>query len=95
MALATTLTTAMFQTGDEPCPDDIRDALGELANMLAGNVKALLPEPCAISLPAVAFGPDHHVSVVGTSPVATVAFTCAGERLFVTLLHQSVTRAGA
>jgi chemotaxis protein CheX len=33
--------------------DDVTDALGELANIIGGNVKSLLPEPCALSLPHV------------------------------------------
>jgi chemotaxis protein CheX len=32
---------------------DVADALGELANIIGGNVKALLPEPSALSLPYV------------------------------------------
>jgi len=33
--------------------DDVADALGELANIIGGNVKVLLPAPCALSLPYV------------------------------------------
>jgi len=93
MALATTLTSAMFQTA-EPGTDDIRDALGELANMTAGNVKALLPEPCGISLPTVAFGLDYQLDVVGTVAIATANFTCAGQLLVVTLLRRSRREGG-
>lgn len=92
MALASLLTSTMFQSGDSPGADDVRDALGEIANMVAGNVKALLPEPCAISLPAVALGSDYQVSVVGATPVATVAFTCLDHSLVVTVLERSVDR---
>jgi chemotaxis protein CheX len=35
---------------------EVQDALGELANMISGNVKALLPGPCRLSLPTVAPG---------------------------------------
>jgi chemotaxis protein CheX len=38
----------------EVSDDDVADALGELANIIGGNVKVLLPEPCALSLPYVA-----------------------------------------
>jgi chemotaxis protein CheX len=43
---------------------DIVDAVGELANVIGGNVKALLPQPCQLSLP--------HVQINGDSgwPVA-------------------------
>jgi chemotaxis protein CheX len=33
--------------------DDVADALGELANMIGGNVKSLLPAPSRLSLPTV------------------------------------------
>lgn len=93
MPVAATLTEALFQSGGEPRPDDIRDALGELTNMLAGNVKALLPEPCGISLPAVAFGSDYEVIVVGTTAVATAAFSFDDRPVVVTLLERSAPAA--
>jgi chemotaxis protein CheX len=31
--------------------EDVEDALGELANVLGGNVKSLLPEPSSLGLP--------------------------------------------
>jgi hypothetical protein len=31
----------------------VRDVAGEVANMIGGNLKALLPEPCRLSLPKV------------------------------------------
>lgn len=34
-------------------PEDVTDALGELANVIGGNVKGLMPEPSALSLPVV------------------------------------------
>jgi|SRR5579859_94311 len=90
MALAQTLTAQMFQT-DELVPDleEVRDALGELANVVGGNVKALLPAPSQISLPAVAIGSDYELSVIGTSEVASVSFSCDGHPLLVTLLQRS------
>ena len=40
---------------DEPVADaDIVDALGEVANVVGGNVKALVPEPGRLGLPVVA-----------------------------------------
>jgi chemotaxis protein CheX len=89
IALATTLTTAMFQADNAPGFDDVRDALGELTNMVAGNVKALLPSPCNLSLPAVALGTDYALSVLGTTTLACVSFTCDGHPLLVTLLQRS------
>jgi chemotaxis protein CheX len=38
---------------DDVTPEDVTDALGELANIIGGNVKSLLPEPASLSLPVV------------------------------------------
>lgn len=89
LTLARTLTAAMFQADAAPELGEVFDALGELANMLGGNVKALLPGPSRISLPAVAVGSDYQLSVVGTSTVTSLAFSCDGHPLRVTLLQQS------
>ena len=66
---------------DEVTDDDVADALGELANIIGGNVKSLLPEPCALSLP--------HVDVEGTAgryPASTEVCKLDG-----TWLEESVT----
>ncbi len=39
---------------DEVSDAEIGDALGEMANIVGGNVKALMPEPSVLSLPQVA-----------------------------------------
>ena len=41
---------------------DVADAVGELVNMIGGNVKSLLPGPSALTLPAVAAGRAAHSS---------------------------------
>lgn len=88
--LAKVLTAAMFMVDPEDTtPEEISDALGELANMVGGNVKALLPEPCRISLPAVADGMDYRLSVPGARPVTAITWTCHGEPLMVRLLERN------
>lgn len=88
-ALAKVLTAAMFMIDpQDTTPEEVTDALGELANMVGGNVKALLPEPCRISLPAVADGMDYRLSVPGARPVTAVTWTCGGEPLMVRLLER-------
>jgi hypothetical protein len=49
------LTRALLSKGEaEPvADDDVVDALGEIANVLGGNVKALLAEHAGITLPEV------------------------------------------
>ena len=54
MNLARNAAAQMYNSTPEGVPDpDVYDAMGELANMIGGNVRALLPEPCQLSLPTV------------------------------------------
>ena len=87
-ALARQLAHELYRPEGETTPEEVRDTIGELTNMLAGNIKALLPEPSRISLPAVAEGDDYDLRVMGTTPVARVAFTCADETFVVTVLER-------
>ncbi len=43
---------------DEVGQEDVSDVLGELANIVGGNVKAMLPAGCFLSLPTVVLAPD-------------------------------------
>jgi chemotaxis protein CheX len=38
--------------------EDVDDALGELANVVGGNVKAVLPGPSVLGLPEVGTAPE-------------------------------------
>lgn len=52
--LARSITEAMFgMDPGEASADEIADALGEIANMIGGNVKSLVPGPSQLSLPTV------------------------------------------
>lgn len=46
-------------------PDEVGDALGELTNMVGGNIKGLLPAPNKLSLPSVAGGESYTLRVPG------------------------------
>ena len=43
--------------------EDARDSLGELCNVLAGNLKPMLPPGVALSTPSVVAGADYSLSV--------------------------------
>lgn len=43
--------------------DDVRDALGELANMVGGNLKSVLPGGVELSLPSVIWGSHYTVGI--------------------------------
>jgi chemotaxis protein CheX len=43
--------------------DDVRDALGELANMVGGNLKSVLPGGVGLSLPTVVWGQEYTMRI--------------------------------
>jgi len=78
--------------GSEPgkeSDDEVRDALGEIINMIAGNVKTALAEahaaPVEISLPTVILSETSSVRVQAQSS-AVVPFECARGRFSVELV---------
>jgi chemotaxis protein CheX len=60
---AQALTAVMLRRGqDEVSHEDVEDAVGELANMIGGSVKGMLPPPSTLSLP-------HVVPAAGARPL--------------------------
>lgn len=83
--LAQNAAAAMFNAPAEGLPAaDVLDAMGELANMIGGNVRALLPEPCQLSLPSVGEAAGRawtsHEKVL-----IELAFVCMGQPFWVRL----------
>jgi chemotaxis protein CheX len=68
---------------------DIQDAMGELTNMTGGNVKALLPDGCRLSLPTVVEGTEYATRITGSELLTSVAFKCQGSPVVVRLLKKS------
>jgi CheY-specific phosphatase CheX len=86
--LATEAAAAMFgSAGPEQTVQDMQDAVGELVNMIGGNLKALLPETCALSLPAVVQGSDYTVRVPGSRLVTKSPFKCGTHSMCVSLMQ--------
>jgi hypothetical protein len=54
--------------------DDARDGLGELTNMIAGNLKPLLPPGVGLSLPSVVQGTDYSLRICGGNLSETLCF---------------------
>lgn len=62
-SVAQSLTRLMLAMEDEPLDDaEVADAVGELVNMIGGNIKSLMPGPSALTLPVVAAGRAAHSS---------------------------------
>lgn len=74
----------------EVTQNEVVDALGELANMVGGNVKSMLPGPSALSLPSVVHG---QLAVPGAQVVREVALSWRGEALVVSLWQQAAAAA--
>jgi len=64
----------------------VHDALGELTNMIGGNLKALLPGPSYLCLPAVIDGSDYSVCIPSAKPVLESAFSSQSQPFMVKLL---------
>jgi chemotaxis protein CheX len=86
--LATTIACTMFcMEADELSDEDVADAAGEMANMIGGNIKSLLPGPSELSMPTVTSG-DHEVTAFpGTELVERVSFTASGQPFVVSLVQ--------
>lgn len=85
LALARQAGAIMFGIDDGAAePRHAEAAMSEITNMIGGNLKALLPEPCELRFPIVVPGADASVRTLGT-PVAHVAFACAADVFSVTV----------
>jgi len=86
-ALAEVMAARMFRLGDRPASlEDMQDALGEITNMTGGNIKALLPGQCVLSLPAVVEGQGYTIRVPSSQLVTRMAFECDGHAAVVSLM---------
>lgn len=86
-SLACKATASMFEMSeDEVSNEEIRDALGELTNMTAGNINTQLLKNSNISQPFVTAGDDH--SVPGGKIARQLGFLCEGKPLLATVLEK-------
>ncbi len=58
----------------ETVDDDVRDALGELANMIGGNLKSMLGTDVRLSMPSVIDGTNYELRVCGSGPHQRIGF---------------------
>ncbi|WP_328294267.1 chemotaxis protein CheX [Kineococcus sp. NBC_00420] len=59
---AVPLSAALLQEDDELADEDVYDSLGELANIVGGNIKALVPDAGPLGLPVVSTAKPLHGS---------------------------------
>jgi chemotaxis protein CheX len=75
---------------DDATADDVTDALGELANIIGGNVKSLMPEPSALSLPVVLI--DGNTGWPSAVEVCHLHGEWSGEPIAVQVLESSAEK---
>ena len=76
---------------DEVGQEDISDVLGELANIVGGNVKAMLPAGCFLSLPTVVLAPDTASYYPAAERISGLYGAWDGEPVSISM-WQSVTK---
>ncbi len=80
-ALGPVLASAMLAcTAEEASDSMVRDVVGELANVIGGNVKGLVPGPSKLSLPRV-----ERSTQTTTAAGQRLWFDCAGHAFSVTV----------
>jgi chemotaxis protein CheX len=86
--LVNTLTETLFSLKPgEACIEDKKDAVGELINMIGGNIKALLPQPSVLSTPLLALE-GHQLYFPSTKMVTHCKFECTGNPFALSLFEQ-------
>lgn len=86
--LASTLCARILGVASTPEYDDnVRDATGELANMVAGNLKAVLPPGVALSIPSVVEGSGYALRICGENLTKSVWFSTPFGNFLVTLVE--------
>lgn len=90
-ALVNILTEKMFSLEPGKASiDDKKDAVGELINMIGGNIKALLPDPSILSVPLLALE-GHSLQFPCTKMVTHCQFDCQGKPFAISLFERTET----
>lgn len=67
--------------------DDVRDCVGELTNMVAGNLKSLLPVETVLSMPSVIEGRQFTLRLIGDHQKIKVDFASPEGPFSITLVQ--------
>jgi len=86
--LALKITSRMLQTPIMEVDEDVKDAIGELTNMVAGNLKTALSRSGVafdLSVPSVIIGEKYSTEYMTEVHSLVVPFTVDSQKLFVEL----------
>jgi chemotaxis protein CheX len=67
--------------------DDVRDAMGEIVNMIGGNLKSVLPGGVGLSMPSVVEGKQYSMQICGTNMTDRQCFHSADGAFGITLVE--------
>ncbi len=84
--VALAITSGFLGIPVEEINEDVQDAIGELANMLAGGVKLTLAENSSeirLSVPSVIYGDSYNVSAPSNALAFIIPFTIEAGIFFV------------
>jgi CheY-specific phosphatase CheX len=88
-AMARQAATVMFGTAQEDdAPEDMQDAMCELVNIVAGNIKGVLSGSSHLSLPSLIRGNDFKLTFPRHILLSEAAFKYLGEPVVVSLLGE-------
>lgn len=87
-AQATLFAEELMSIPRPSCMDeDTRDALGEIVNMIGGNLKSVLPHGVSLSMPSVVEGSQYAYRICGSNETARFSFIGEAGPLWVTLVQ--------
>ncbi|APG26787.1 hypothetical protein A7E78_02295 [Syntrophotalea acetylenivorans] len=87
--VAIAITNAFLELDLDEVNDEVKDAIGELANMVAGGIKYLLPDQdqdVQLSIPSVISGRGYTCEATGKTERFAVEFETVGGRFITELL---------
>jgi len=81
---ARAIAAAMFGMEEGDVTDaEVSDAVGELTNVIGGNIKSLLPGPSRLSLPTVTLGSQAPQRDTGAAALSEVTLASDGEPIVI------------
>jgi chemotaxis protein CheX len=85
----------LSQEPPEALDDDVRDVLGELANIIGGNIKSAMATNARLSMPSVIDGSNYEFRICGSEVQNKIAFSFSGGHFWVSLIKKGESGAEA
>ena len=76
---------ALAMEPDEVSTEDLSDVLGELANIVGGNLKAMLPPGATLSLPQVVLAPESATKYPNAERISGLYGVWEGEPISISM----------